>query len=161
MQSENQRTEKAANVRPVIGWGTYGRNSISNPLWATEHSRRLLLLGPETKIASEHSQPIGQLPSRENAMNKVFSLLLIVAIAIGIVPDARSLGTPEPPRGVAADHWVPMGDVITGDASDPKQGLRMGGSGQVKGYFMIRQGASWSRISNEQEEGVFKASITR
>jgi hypothetical protein len=89
----------------------------------------------------------------------------IVAIAIGIVPYARSLGTPEPPRGVAADHWVPMGDaagfVITGDASDPKQGLRVGGSGQVKGYFMIRRGASWSRISNEPDEGVYKASVTR
>jgi hypothetical protein len=41
-------------------------------------------------------------------MDKVFGLLLVVAIAIGIVPYARSLGTPEPPRGIAADHWVPM-----------------------------------------------------
>jgi hypothetical protein len=98
-------------------------------------------------------------------MNKVFGLLLIFAIAIGIVPYAHSLGTPEPPRGVAADHWVPMGDaagfVITGDARDPKQGLKEGGSGQVKGYFMICRRGSWSRISNEPDEGVYKASFTR
>ena len=84
--AENQRTERASDVRPVIGWVACGGNSISNPLCATEHSRRFLLLGTETKIASGHSQPMGQPPSRENAMNKVFSLLLIVAIAIGIVP---------------------------------------------------------------------------
>lgn len=63
-------------------------------------------------------------------MNKVFGLLLIVAIAIGTVPFARSLGSPEPPRGVAADHWIAMGDaagfVITGDAYDPKNGLKEG-----------------------------------
>jgi hypothetical protein len=98
-------------------------------------------------------------------MNKIFGLLLIVAIAIGIVPYARSLGTPEPPRSVAADHWVPMGDaagfVITGDASDPRRGAKEGGSGQVKGYFMIRRGGAWSRISNEPDEGVYKASLAQ
>jgi len=92
-------------------------------------------------------------------------LLLVVVIAVGAMPYARSLGTPEPPRRVTADHWVPMGDtagfVITGDASDPKQGLKEGGSGQVKGYFMIRRGGSWSRISNEPDVGVYKASLTR
>jgi hypothetical protein len=96
-------------------------------------------------------------------MNKVFGLLLVVAIAIGAVPYARSLGTPAPPHGVAADHWIPMGDaagfVITGDASDPKKGLKEGGRDQVKGYFMIRRGGAWSRISNEPDEGVYKASL--
>jgi hypothetical protein len=98
-------------------------------------------------------------------MNKAFSLLLIVAIAVATVPYARSLGTPAPPRGVAADHWVPMGDaagfVITGDASDPRRGLKEGGSGQVKGYFMIRRGSAWSRIFNEPDEGVYKASVAQ
>jgi hypothetical protein len=98
-------------------------------------------------------------------MNKIFSLLLIVAIAIGVAPYARSLGTPEPPRGVAAGNWIPMGDaagfVITGDASDPKQGLRVGGNDQVKGYFMIRRGGSWSPISNEPDAGAYRASLSR
>jgi hypothetical protein len=96
-------------------------------------------------------------------MNKLYSLLLIGAIVIGLVPYARSLGTPERPRGVAADHWVPMGDaagfVIIGDASDPKQGLKEGGSGQVKGYFMIRRVGTWSRVSNEPDEGVYKTRL--
>jgi hypothetical protein len=46
-------------------------------------------------------------------------------VAIGAMPYARSLGIPTPPRGVAADHWISMGDaagfVITGNASDPKK----------------------------------------
>jgi hypothetical protein len=98
-------------------------------------------------------------------MNKVFGLLLVVAIAVGATPYARSLGTPTPPRGVVADHWVPMGDaagfVITGEASDPKKGLKEGGSDQVKGYFMIRRGGAWSRIANEPDEGVYKASLAQ
>jgi hypothetical protein len=98
-------------------------------------------------------------------MNKVFGLLLVVVIAVGSVPYARSLGTPTPPRGVAADHWISMGDaagfVITGDASDPKKGLKEGGSDQVKGYFMIRRGGSWSRIVNEPDVGVYKASLAQ
>jgi hypothetical protein len=96
-------------------------------------------------------------------MNKVFSLLLIVAIAVGIVPYARSLGSPERPRCVVADHWVPMGDaagfVITGDASDAKKGLKEGGNSQVKGYFMIRRGGAWSKVSNEPDEGVYRARL--
>jgi hypothetical protein len=98
-------------------------------------------------------------------MNKVFGLLFVVIIAIGAIPYARSLGTPEPPRGIAADHWVPMGDVagfvITGDASDPKNGLKEGGTDQVRGYFMIRRGGSWSRIASEPSEGVYKASLSQ
>ena len=98
-------------------------------------------------------------------MNKIFGLLLVLAIAIGAMPYARSLGTPAPPRGVTADHWVPMGDsagfVVTGDSSDPRKGLKEGGSEQVKGYFMIRRGGAWSRIANGPDEGVYKASLTR
>ena len=98
-------------------------------------------------------------------MNKAFGLLILVVIAVGAMPYARSLGTPTPPRGVAADHWISMGEaagfVITGDASDPKKGLKEGGSGQVKGYFMVRRGGSWSRIVSEPDVGVFKASIAQ
>lgn len=98
-------------------------------------------------------------------MNRVFGLLLILVIAVGAIPYARSLGAPAPPRGVAADHWISMGDaagfVITGEASDPKKGLKEGGSDQVKGYFMIRRGGSWSRIANETDVGVYKASLAQ
>jgi hypothetical protein len=97
-------------------------------------------------------------------MNKVFGLLLVVVVAIGAMPYARSLGTPAPPRGVAADHWISMGNaagfVITGNASDPKKGLKEGGSDQVKGYFMIRRGDAWSRIATEPE-GVYNASLAQ
>jgi hypothetical protein len=98
-------------------------------------------------------------------MNKVFGLFLVVAIALGAVPYARSLGTPAPPHGVAADHWIPMGDaagfVITGNSSDRQKGLKEGGRDQVKGYFMIRRGDTWSRISNEPDDGVYKAVLTQ
>jgi hypothetical protein len=98
-------------------------------------------------------------------MNKVFGLLLVIVVVIGAMPYARSLGAPTPPRGVAADHWISMGDaagfVITGNASDPKKGFKEGGSDQVKGYFMIRRGDSWSRIATEPNEGVYHASLAQ
>jgi hypothetical protein len=93
-------------------------------------------------------------------MNKVFGLLIIVAIAIAIIPYAHSLGSPASPNGVAADHWVAIGDaagfVITGVGSDPKKGLKEGERDQVKGYFMIRRGRTWARISNEPDVGVYQ-----
>jgi hypothetical protein len=62
-------------------------------------------------------------------------------------------------------EWISMGDaagfVITGDASDPKKGLKEGGSDQVKGYSMIRRGGSWSRIVNEPDVGLYKASLAQ
>ena len=98
-------------------------------------------------------------------MNKNFGLLLIVAIAVGIIPYARSLESPAPPPGVAAGHWVSMGDaagfVITGNASDPKKGLTDGGRDQVKGYFLIRQGRTWSRIYAAPDEGVYQTRLTK
>jgi hypothetical protein len=58
-----------------------------------------------------------------------------------------------------------MGDaagfVITGDASDPKNGLKEGGRDQVKGYFMIRRAGNWSRISNEPDDGVYRARLAQ
>ncbi len=39
-------------------------------------------------------------------MNKVLSVLLLVVIAAGIVPYARSFGTSSQPPGISADNWV-------------------------------------------------------
>lgn len=96
-------------------------------------------------------------------MNKVFGLLLVVVIAISAIPYARSLGVPTPPPGVAADRWIAMGDaagfVVTGVVSDPKKGFKEGVSDQVKGYFVIHRGGSWSRIDNAPDEGIYHASL--
>lgn len=55
-------------------------------------------------------------------MNKILSLLLIAAVVFAAVPYARGLGTPEAPPGIAADHWIAMGEaagfVITDTAND-------------------------------------------
>jgi hypothetical protein len=84
--------------------------------------------------------------------------LIMVAIAIAIIPYAHSLGSPARPIGVAADHWVAIGDVagfvITG-VGDPHS-LKEGGLDQVKGYFMIPRGRTWARISNEPDLGTYQ-----
>jgi hypothetical protein len=98
-------------------------------------------------------------------MNKTFGFLLVVAVAVGIIPYARSLESPAPPPGVAADHWISMGDaagfVITGNASDPKNGFKSGGSDQVRGYFLIRQGHTWSRIDTAPDVGIYQTGLAK
>lgn len=98
-------------------------------------------------------------------MNKTFGLLLVFAIAGGVIPYARSLESPAPPPGVAAEHWVAMGDaagfVITGNASDPKNGFKIGGSDQVKGYFLIRQGRTWSRVNTAPDLGIYQTGFAK
>jgi hypothetical protein len=87
--------------------------------------------------------------SGEFSMNKILSVLLLVAIAAGIVPHAHSLGAPSPPPGVSADKWVAMGDaagfVITKAGNDFRQGLRSEPN-TLNGYFMARIKDSWLRI---------------
>jgi hypothetical protein len=82
-------------------------------------------------------------------MNKALSVLLLVAIAAGIVPYAHSLGTPSPPPGIAADKWVAMGEtagfVITRADNDFRRGLSREPN-TLKGYFMIRVKGAWLRV---------------
>jgi hypothetical protein len=82
-------------------------------------------------------------------MNKVLSVLLLVAIAAGVVPYAHSLGTPSPPPGIAADNWVAMGEaagfVITKAGNDFRRGLSSEPN-TLKGYFMIRVKGAWVRV---------------
>ena len=82
-------------------------------------------------------------------MNKVFGVLLLVAIAAGIVPHAHSLGVPSPPPGIAADNWVAMGEtagfVITKADNNFRQGSRSEPN-TLKGYFMIRVKGAWVRV---------------
>jgi hypothetical protein len=62
-------------------------------------------------------------------MNKMLSLLLVLAIAIAAIPYARGLGTPEAPPGIAADHWIPMGEAggtLTAVPSLPRRMLHIG-----------------------------------
>ena len=81
-------------------------------------------------------------------MNRTLGILLAAAIAIGIVPYARSIGTPNPPPGVSADKWVPMGDaagfVFTEVGNDFRQGLKS--EPTMHGYFMVRHKDSWVRV---------------
>ena len=42
-------------------------------------------------------------------MNKALSVLLIIAVAAGIVPLARSIRASSLPPGVATSNWIPVG----------------------------------------------------
>lgn len=82
-------------------------------------------------------------------MNKALSVLLLAAIAAGIVPYAHSFGAPSPPPGISPNHWVAMGEaagfVITKADNDFHQGLRSEPN-TLKGYFMIRVKGAWLRV---------------
>jgi hypothetical protein len=97
-------------------------------------------------------------------MNKMLSLLLVAAIAIAAIPYARGLGTPEAPPGIAADHWIAMGDaagfVITDTANDLRKGLRSEPN-VVKGYFMVRPAKTWVKVEAGPEGGVYQTQLTR
>jgi len=97
-------------------------------------------------------------------MNKVLTLLLVTVIAIAAIPYARGLGRPEAPPGIAADHWIAMGDaagfVITDAANDLRKGLRSEPN-VVKGYFMIRPAKAWVKVEAGSESGVYQTQLTR
>ena len=96
-------------------------------------------------------------------MNKLLGLLLVAAIAIPAIPYARGLGNPEAPPGVAASHWIAMGDaagfVITDTANDLRKGLRTEPN-IVKGYFMIRPAKTWVKVEAGPESGVYQTHLT-
>lgn len=95
-------------------------------------------------------------------MNKVLGLILVAAIAVAAIPYARGLGAPATPPGIAADHWIAMGDaagfVITNTANDLRNGLRSEPN-VVKGYFLIRHAGSWVKIESSPEAGAYKAHL--
>ena len=95
-------------------------------------------------------------------MNKILSLLLLSSVVIGVVPYARGLGTPEAPPGIAADHWISMGDaagfVITDTGNDLRKGLRTEPN-VVKGYFMVRPARTWVRVEAGPESGVYQTRL--
>jgi hypothetical protein len=97
-------------------------------------------------------------------MNKVFTALLVATIAITAIPYARGLGTPEAPPGIAADHWISMGNtagfVITGTANDLHKGLR-DEPNVVMGYFMVRPAKTWVRVDAGRENGVYQTQLTQ
>ena len=96
-------------------------------------------------------------------MNKVLSLLLVVAISVAAIPYARSLGAPEAPPGVAPDRWIAMGDaggfVITDTANDLHNGLRSEPN-VVKGYFMVRPAKTWVKVDAGPASGVYQTRLT-
>lgn len=96
-------------------------------------------------------------------MNKVLSLLLVVAIAVALIPHARGLGTPEAPPGIAANRWIAMGDaagfVITDTANDLRNGLRSEPN-VVKGYFMVRPSKTWLKVEPGPGSGVYQTQLT-
>ena len=97
-------------------------------------------------------------------MNKVLTLIVVAVIAIAAMPYARGLGTPEAPPGIAADHWISMGDaagfVITDTANDLRKGLRSEPN-VVKGYFMVRPGKTWVKVEPGPESGVYQTQLIR
>jgi hypothetical protein len=91
-------------------------------------------------------------------MNKLLSLLLIATITIAAIPYARGLGKPEGPPGIAADHWIAMGDaagfVIADIANDFRKGLRTDPNA-VRGYFMVRHLSAWLRVDPTPADGAY------
>jgi hypothetical protein len=97
-------------------------------------------------------------------MNKLLSLLLVASIVFAAAPYARSLGTPGAPPGIAADHWIAMGEaagfVITNTANDLRKGLRTEPNA-VRGYFMVRPARTWVRVDPSPENGVYQTQLIR
>jgi hypothetical protein len=95
-------------------------------------------------------------------MNRMLSLLFVLAIAIAAIPHARGFGTPEAPPGIAADHWIPMGEaggfVITDTGNDLRKGLR-NEPNVVKGYFMVRPAKTWVKVEAGLESGVYETQL--
>src|ERR1700722_1202487 len=88
---------------------------------------------------------------REYQMNKALSILLVIALAAGIMPLARSIEVSSLPPGVATGNWIPMGDaagfVITGVGNDFLNGYR-NEPNMVKGHFMARREGTWFRVDS-------------
>jgi len=86
----------------------------------------------------------------EKRMNRIFCLLLISAVVVGLVPLARGLDAQPIPPNIKASEWVPIGDtagfVITHDTfgSAPTPG-------SVKGYFVVHRSGAWLRVDSEPE----------
>ena len=97
-------------------------------------------------------------------MNKLPTLVLAMVIVLLAVPHARGLGAPEAPPGIAADHWIPMGEkagfVITEAANDLRNGLRSDPNA-VRGYFMVRPSRTWMRVDPTPESSVYQTQLLR
>jgi len=97
-------------------------------------------------------------------MNKILSLLLVATIAIAAIPYARGFGTPEAPPGIAADHWIAMGEaagfVIIDTANDLRKGLRTDPNA-VRGYFMVRPARTWMLVDPTPASGVYPTQLTQ
>jgi hypothetical protein len=97
-------------------------------------------------------------------MRKLLALLPVAALALAAIPYARGLGTPEAPPGIAADHWIAMGDaagfVITDTANDLRKGLRTEPNA-VRGYFMIRASRTWVRVDPSPAGGFYQTQLMR
>jgi hypothetical protein len=95
-------------------------------------------------------------------MNKVLGLLSVVAIIVGAVPYARSLGVPPSPPGISASDWIPLGEaagfVITRNTSPLSSPTK---PGAVRGYFMVRPSNSWLRVDSEAESRQYPATLIR
>jgi hypothetical protein len=93
-------------------------------------------------------------------MKRIFGLLLVIAVVIGIVPYAGSVGAPPLPPGLSADDWIPIGDtagfVVTQGDSQMGSARSMG---VVKGYFVIRRGNYWFRIDSAPDLGMHPATL--
>jgi hypothetical protein len=82
-------------------------------------------------------------------MSKWLAAALILVIAFGSIPYARSLGGANIPPGISEKNWVPMGQaagfVVTGSGNDLREGLK-DSPNVMKGYFMIYRKGVWARV---------------
>ena len=53
-------------------------------------------------------------------MNKALSVLLIMAVAAGIIPLARSIEASRLPAGVATWNWIPVGEAHPADCPNAR-----------------------------------------
>jgi hypothetical protein len=87
---------------------------------------------------------------------KAIAATLLILASILAIHFANGASSPERPAGVDAQHWIPvsdkMGFVVTTPQSAPgalvktdRQPLLL--APPAEGYFMVRSGIGWQRIT--------------
>jgi len=121
-----------------------------------ETTRSLLATGADVySIVTDVSQP-NQVENLAKRTPDKYGAVHILCNNAGV--------TPEAPPGIAADHWIPMGEaagfVITNIANDLRNGLRTKPN-VVKGYFMVRPAKTGVKVEAGPESGIYRTQLVR
>jgi len=84
-------------------------------------------------------------------MSKLAGLLLCLAV-VGVASFAHSAAPISPPLGVDVQNWIPVSEHLGFVAThgNVESGFPSPVQGAVEGYFVVRKGNSWLRVSHNQ-----------